>query len=102
IFSQKRNGLYGRSFTMYKFRTMTSNAEQQRDELVNFNLMKGPVFKVENDPRVTPLGRWLRKNSLDELPQLWNVFKGQMSLVGPRPLPVYETANFDDFSQRRR
>jgi exopolysaccharide biosynthesis polyprenyl glycosylphosphotransferase len=102
IFSQKRNGLYGKPFTMYKFRTMISNAEQQRDELVNFNLMKGPVFKVDKDPRVTPLGRWLRRNSIDELPQLWNVLKGEMSLVGPRPLPVYETANFDDFSQRRR
>jgi exopolysaccharide biosynthesis polyprenyl glycosylphosphotransferase len=102
IFKQLRNGLYGRPFVMYKFRTMASNAEQVRAELRAYNLMSGPVFKVEHDPRVTPFGRWLRHSSLDELPQLWNVFKSEMSLVGPRPLPVYETENFDDFSQRRR
>jgi exopolysaccharide biosynthesis polyprenyl glycosylphosphotransferase len=102
IFSQNRSGLHGRPFRMYKFRSMVTNAEQARAELETLNEMSGPVFKVKNDPRVTPLGAWLRKTSLDELPQLWNVLRGEMSLVGPRPLPLYETASFDDVSQRRR
>jgi exopolysaccharide biosynthesis polyprenyl glycosylphosphotransferase len=102
IFSQNRSGLHGRSFRMYKFRTMVTNAEQARAELGDVNEMSGPVFKVRNDPRVTPLGRLLRRTSLDELPQLWNVIRGEMSLVGPRPLPLYETANFGDVAQRRR
>ncbi len=102
IFSQARSGLHGRPFHMYKFRSMVTNAEQARAELESMNEMAGPVFKVKNDPRVTPLGRWLRKTSMDELPQLWNVMRGEMSLVGPRPLPLYETANFGDISQRRR
>ena len=102
IFSQARSGLHGRPFRMYKFRSMVTNAEQARSELESMNEMAGPVFKVKNDPRVTPLGRILRKTSLDELPQLWNVMRGEMSLVGPRPLPLYETANFGDISQRRR
>jgi exopolysaccharide biosynthesis polyprenyl glycosylphosphotransferase len=102
IFWQNRSGLHGRPFRMYKFRSMVTNAEQARAELESMNEMSGPVFKVKNDPRVTPLGRWLRRTSLDELPQLWNVLRGEMSLVGPRPLPLYETANFGDISQRRR
>lgn len=102
IFAQRRSGIYGRPFTMYKFRTMATNAEQTREELQAFNVMSGPVFKVEKDPRVTAIGKWLRKTSLDELPQLWNVLKGEMSLVGPRPLPLYETENFSDITQRRR
>jgi exopolysaccharide biosynthesis polyprenyl glycosylphosphotransferase len=102
LFSQKRSGRYGRPFTMYKFRTMVTNAEQKREELKVFNQMTGPVFKVEKDPRITPLGAWLRKLSLDELPQIWNVFRGEMSLVGPRPLPIYETESFTDLTQRRR
>ncbi len=102
IFSQNRSGLHGRPFRMYKFRSMVTNAEQARAELEARNEMSGPVFKVQNDPRVTPLGHWLRKTSVDELPQLWNVVRGEMSLVGPRPLPLYETANFGDVSQRRR
>ncbi|HEV3270590.1 MAG TPA: sugar transferase [Candidatus Methylacidiphilales bacterium] len=102
IFWQNRSGLHGRPFRMYKFRSMVTNAEQARAELESMNEMSGPVFKVKNDPRVTPLGRWLRRTSLDELPQLWNVLRGEMSLVGPRPLPLYETANFVDISQRRR
>jgi lipopolysaccharide/colanic/teichoic acid biosynthesis glycosyltransferase len=87
---------------MFKFRSMTTNAEQTRQELAQFNEMSGPVFKVTNDPRVTPVGRWLRAWSLDELPQLWNVLKGEMSLVGPRPLPVYETLAMSENAQRRR
>jgi len=102
IFWQNRSGLHGRPFRMYKFRSMVTSAEQARAELESMNEMSGPVFKIKNDPRVTPLGQWLRRTSLDELPQLWNVLRGEMSLVGPRPLPLYETANFGDISQRRR
>jgi exopolysaccharide biosynthesis polyprenyl glycosylphosphotransferase len=102
IFSQARSGLHGRPFRMYKFRSMVTNAEQARAELESMNEMTGPVFKIKNDPRVTPFGRWMRKTSFDELPQLWNVLRGEMSLVGPRPLPLYETASFVDLTQRRR
>ena len=102
FFSQKRSGRYGRIFYMHKFRTMVNNAEQLQDELKAMNEMSGPVFKIENDPRITPIGRFLRRWSLDELPQLWNVLRGEMSLVGPRPLPIYETENFSDYAQRRR
>jgi len=102
IFSQNRSGLHGRPFRMYKFRSMVTNAEQARAELEVRNEMTGPVFKVKDDPRVTPLGHWLRRTSIDEFPQLWNVIRGEMSLVGPRPLPLYETANFGDVTQRRR
>ncbi len=102
IFSQQRSGLHGRPFTMYKFRTMETNAEQLQSELQIHNLMSGPVFKMEADPRITPFGDFLRRYSLDELPQLWNVLRGEMSLVGPRPLPLYETNNFNNLAQRRR
>ena len=102
FFRQKRAGLNGQPFTMYKFRTMVSNAEQLKDELAALNEMSGPVFKVANDPRVTRIGRFLRKFSLDELPQLFNVLCGEMSLVGPRPLPVDEVERFDDVAHRRR
>jgi lipopolysaccharide/colanic/teichoic acid biosynthesis glycosyltransferase len=87
---------------MYKFRTMVSNAEQLKQELAALNEMTGPVFKVSNDPRVTPIGRFLRKFSVDELPQLFNVLRGEMSLVGPRPLPVDEVRQFSDLAHRRR
>ena len=97
-----RGGKHGKPFKMFKFRSMYSDAEQRRQELEAFNQMSGPVFKINNDPRITPLGRWLRKYSVDELPQLINVLIGQMSLVGPRPLPVYEVENFSDPAQRRR
>ena len=85
FFTQRRSTLRGREFTMYKFRTMVANAEQIRGDLERHNEVSGPVFKIKDDPRITPLGRWLRRYSLDELPQLWNVLKGDMSLVGPRP-----------------
>ncbi|MBI5772139.1 MAG: sugar transferase [Verrucomicrobia bacterium] len=102
LFRQQRSGLNGQPFRMYKFRTMVSDAEQQRQELAAFNEMDGPVFKITNDPRITPLGRLLRKFSVDELPQLWNVLRGEMSLVGPRPLPVDEVRRFNDLAHRRR
>ena len=102
LFRQQRSGLNGRPFTLYKFRTMVSNAEQLKHELAALNEMSGPVFKVTNDPRVTRVGKVLRKYSLDEFPQLYNVLRGEMSLVGPRPLPVDEVRRFDDLAHRRR
>jgi lipopolysaccharide/colanic/teichoic acid biosynthesis glycosyltransferase len=81
---------------------MATNAEQLKHELAAMNEMSGPVFKVTNDPRVTRVGKWLRKFSLDELPQLFNVLHGEMSLVGPRPLPVDEVKRFNDLAHRRR
>ena len=102
LFRQQRAGLNGHPFTMLKFRTMVTNAEQMQQELAQLNEMSGPVFKVTNDPRITPVGRFLRRYSIDELPQLWNVATGEMSLVGPRPLPVHEVKRFDDPAHRRR
>jgi exopolysaccharide biosynthesis polyprenyl glycosylphosphotransferase len=102
FFRQQRSGLNGAPFSIYKFRTMTTNAEQFKHELEAMNEMTGPVFKVTNDPRVTPIGKWLRKYSLDELPQIFNVLRGEMSLVGPRPLPVDEVRRFNDLAHRRR
>jgi len=102
LFRQQRCGLNGQPFTMLKFRSMNSDAEQRKHELAALNEMGGPVFKVTNDPRVTPVGRILRKFSIDEFPQLLNVLRGEMSLVGPRPLPVDEVERFDDPAHRRR
>jgi len=102
FFRQKRAGLHGEPFTMLKFRTMFSDAEQRKKELEQYNEMSGPVFKVTNDPRVTRIGRFLRRFSCDEWPQIINVLKGEMSLVGPRPLPLDEVARFDDLAHRRR
>jgi exopolysaccharide biosynthesis polyprenyl glycosylphosphotransferase len=102
IFRQARGGKNGRPFTMLKFRTMVTDAEMQQDELRRMNQMEGPVFKVDRDPRITPIGRFLRKTSLDELPQFWNILRGEMSLVGPRPLPMYEVKKFETTAQRRR
>lgn len=102
LFRQERSGLNGRPFTMYKFRTMVTDAEQQRQELEDMNEMEGPVFKITEDPRVTWIGKILRRRSFDELPQLFNVLRGEMSLVGPRPLPVDETKQFNDLAHRRR
>jgi exopolysaccharide biosynthesis polyprenyl glycosylphosphotransferase len=102
LFRQQRSGLNGRPFTIFKFRTMVTNAEQFQHELSAMNEMSGPVFKVTNDPRITPAGKFFRKYSLDELPQLFNVWRGEMSLVGPRPLPVDEVKRFENLSHRRR
>ncbi len=102
IFKQRRAGKHGKPFVMYKFRSMSNDAEMRRAELEPFNQMTGPVFKVEADPRITPFGRWLRRTSIDELPQLVNVLLGDMSLVGPRPLPLYEVEKFENTAQRRR
>lgn len=102
IFSQKRCGKYGKPFTMYKFRSMVPDAEAKRLELMAENQMSGPVFKVTKDPRIFPFGRFIRKWSIDETPQLFNVLRGDMSLVGPRPLAYYEAENVNDSAQRRR
>ena len=102
LFRQQRCGLNGQPFTMLKFRTMVTNAEQRKHELALFNEMDGPVFKMTNDPRITPIGTVLRKFSIDEFPQLLNVLRGDMSLVGPRPLPVDEVRRFNDLAHRRR
>lgn len=102
LFRQKRCGLNGQPFTIFKFRTMASDAEQRKQELAALNEMSGPVFKIKNDPRVTRIGKFLRKSSIDEFPQFFNVLRGEMSLVGPRPLPVDEVKRFDDLAHRRR
>jgi len=102
FFVQTRLGLNKRRFSMFKFRTMVPNAEQRIQELEELNEASGPVFKIKNDPRITPIGRVLRKTSIDELPQLFNVLRGEMSLVGPRPLPVRDYEGFDQDWQRRR
>jgi len=101
LFRQTRCGLNGRFFTLYKFRTMIEDAEARRRDLWHLNEMNGPVFKVRNDPRVTAFGRFLRKFSLDELPQLWNVLRGDMSLVGPRPPIPEEVAQYQRWQRRR-
>lgn len=90
IFAQQRTGRGNRAFRMYKFRTMVADAEDLQQTLRVANEQDGPAFKMENDPRVTRLGKWLRATSMDEVPQLWNVLRGEMSLVGPRPLPIAE------------
>jgi len=102
FFVQPRVGLNKRLFRMYKFRTMVQGAEKQLAELEHLNEVDGPVFKIRYDPRITPVGRWLRRTSLDELPQLINVLLGDMSLVGPRPLPVRDYQGFNRDWHRRR
>jgi len=101
IFRQKRVGRSGRIFTLYKLRTMRADAESARGALEGRNEMDGPAFKIRNDPRVTPVGRVLRKLSIDELPQLWNVLRGDMSLVGPRPPLPSEVAKYERWQRRR-
>jgi exopolysaccharide biosynthesis polyprenyl glycosylphosphotransferase len=102
LFPQKRVGHNKRKFTMYKFRTMVVDAEKQMEQLQHLNEVSGPVFKIKDDPRITPIGKFLRKTSIDELPQLFSVLKGDMSLVGPRPLPVRDYEGFNEDWQRRR
>ncbi len=102
FFTQERLGLNKRRFRIFKFRTMVAGAEQKQAELEHLNEVEGPVFKIKSDPRVTLVGRALRKTSIDELPQLLNVLKGEMSLVGPRPLPVRDYEGFDQDWHRRR
>lgn len=102
FFVQKRIGLNKRIFNLFKFRTMVTNAEQIMADLEKNNEVSGPVFKIRNDPRITPFGRFLRKTSLDELPQLINVLRGEMSLVGPRPLPLRDYEGFEKNWHRRR
>jgi lipopolysaccharide/colanic/teichoic acid biosynthesis glycosyltransferase len=101
FFVQRRGGLNGHPFPMIKFRTMRPGAEMERDELLESNEQEGPVFKMAKDPRVTRLGRILRRTSLDELPQLFNVLAGQMSLAGPRPLPTREAEKLPGAARRR-
>jgi exopolysaccharide biosynthesis polyprenyl glycosylphosphotransferase len=102
LFLQERIGLNKRRFRICKFRTMISDAEKMLPKIEMLNEAAGPVFKIRNDPRMTAIGRFLRRTSIDELPQLFNVLKGDMSLVGPRPLPVRDFEGFNDDWQRRR
>jgi exopolysaccharide biosynthesis polyprenyl glycosylphosphotransferase len=101
LFSQERVGLHGRPFRVVKFRTMTVGAEGRLADLADRNEISGPAFKVTDDPRITPTGRWLRRTSIDELPQLWNVLRGEMSLVGPRPPLPAEVQGYDLWHRRR-
>ena len=101
IFRQRRVGRDGKLFWLYKFRTMCPNAEEQLNELLSQNQMDGPVFKIKGDPRITRVGRFLRKTSLDELPQLLNVLRGDMSIVGPRPALPREVELYSDYQRQR-
>jgi len=101
FFLQKRTGLHGRQFFCYKFRTMVVNAESQLESLSALNEQEGPVFKIKNDPRVTRIGRFLRRTSLDEIPQFINVLKGEMAVVGPRPPISKEVEHYQRWQQRR-
>lgn len=101
FFGQQRSGLYGRTFTMWKFRSMVTNAEELKAKLEAHNEMDGPVFKMARDPRITRVGRFIRKTSIDELPQLWNVLMGEMSLVGPRPPLPAEVEKYERWQMRR-
>ena len=101
IFKQERVGLKGKKFYMYKFRSMVVNAEELKDKLQKENEMSGPMFKMKRDPRITRVGRFIRKTSIDELPQLFNVLKGEMSLVGPRPSLPKEVMKFESWMLKR-
>ena len=101
IFRQRRVGRDGKLFWLYKFRTMCPDAEKRLNELLKLNQMDGPVFKIKGDPRITRVGRFLRKTSLDELPQLLNVLRGDMSIVGPRPALPREVELYSDYQRQR-
>ena len=101
FFSQVRNGLHGKEFNIYKFRSMVHNAEDLLEQLKSKNEMDGPVFKMKYDPRITKIGRIIRKTSIDELPQLFNILKGDMSLVGPRPPIPSEVNQYNDYQIQR-
>jgi len=101
IFSQDRIGQNGKRFKMYKFRSMVQNAEELLNKLKDKNEMSGPMFKMKDDPRITKIGKFIRKTSIDELPQLFNVLKGDMSLVGPRPSLPREVDQFSDYHKQR-
>lgn len=101
FFAQQRCGKDNKSFPMYKFRSMVSNAEELLEELMEQNEMDGPVFKIKEDPRITKVGKFIRKTSIDELPQLFNILMGDMSIVGPRPAIPHEVAEYNDYQRQR-
>lgn len=101
IFVQERIGRKGKPFKFYKFRSMCADAESKLDELLDKNEMDGPVFKIKRDPRITRVGRFIRKTGLDELPQLWNILKGDMSIVGPRPALPREVERYGEYEWQR-
>jgi len=101
VFAQERNGKDAKVFKMYKFRSMVHNAEELLKELQDKNEMDGPVFKIKDDPRITKIGKFIRKTSIDELPQLFNVLTGEMSLVGPRPPLPREVEQYNDYQMQR-
>lgn len=101
IYTQERVGLNGKSFKLYKFRSMVPNAEKQLDSLLSQNEMQGPAFKMKNDPRITRFGKFIRKCCIDELPQLVNIFKGEMSFVGPRPPLPREVEQYTEHQKQR-
>lgn len=101
FFSQQRCGKDNKLFPMYKFRSMVSNAEELLEELMEHNEMDGPVFKIKDDPRITRVGKFIRKTSIDELPQLFNIFMGHMSIVGPRPAIPHEVAEYSHYHKQR-
>jgi len=101
FFAQERVGMHGRSFKMFKLRTMVNGAHAMRQSVMHLNEVDGPVFKIRNDPRLHPLGRFLRRTSVDELPNLINVLRGEMSLVGPRPALPSEVEHYDAVARRR-
>ena len=101
FFAQERNGRYPKTFKMYKFRSMVHNAEELLKDLMDRNEQTGPVFKINDDPRITKVGKFIRKTSIDELPQLFNVLKGDMSLVGPRPPIPHEVEQYNSYQMQR-
>ena len=101
LFCQERVGINNKTFKMYKFRSMVSNAEELLKDISELNEMDGPVFKIKEDPRITKVGKFIRKMSLDEIPQFFNILKGDMTLVGPRPPLVCEVDNYGDYEMQR-